>query len=308
VTDKPKREDQVGTVTEPDSLTQTTRLSYEDLVRAAAKGCPRLVVVEGSQLGTMFEITTDPLSIGRDPSNTMVVDEVGVSRKHAVVERRQDGVTLRDLGSKNGTFVNKKQVAEHRLADGDMVFLGSTTLKFLADDNLEHSYYEYLHEISVKDPLTQVPNRRYFDEFLARELARTRRYRRKLALLMLDLDHFKDVNDKFGHLCGDSVLRELSNTITSRLRASEFLARYGGEEFALVLPETDRQGARVVAEQLRALVERHEFCCGDDIIPVTVSIGGAEWNRDMIEPADLINAADEKLYEAKNSGRNKAVV
>jgi len=295
--------------TEPDVLTQTTRLSYDDLVRAAANSCPRLVVVEGARLGAMFELREAALTMGREPGNTIVLDEAGVSRRHAVVERKHDGVVvLRDLGSKNGTYVNKVAVAEKELSDGDIIFLGATTLKFLADDNVEHSYYEYLHEISVSDPLTRIPNRRYFDEFLEREMARTRRYKRSLSLLMMDLDHFKSINDQHGHLCGDAVLRELAETVSSRLRKSEFLARYGGEEFALVLPETDLRGAAVVAEQIRELVDKHEFLCGDNQIPVTISIGVAEWLPEMFEPSDIIGAADECLYRAKENGRNRVAL
>lgn len=293
--------------TEPDALTQTTRLSYEELVRAAANACPRLIVVEGTRLGAMFELRDSAVTLGREPGNTIVLDEAGVSRRHAVVERAGEGVVLRDLGSKNGTYVNKEPVAEKSLQDGDIIFLGATTLKYLADDNVEHSYYEYLHEISVSDPLTRIPNRRYFDEFLGREMARTRRYKRNLSLLMIDVDHFKKINDEHGHLCGDAVLRDLAETVSSRLRRSEFLARYGGEEFALVLPETDIRGSEVVAEQIRELVEKHEFCCGDTTIKVTVSIGVAQWDPEMFESNDLIGAADDCLYKAKGEGRNRVV-
>jgi diguanylate cyclase (GGDEF)-like protein len=306
----PNRRDNLqrdSTSSDMDPLTQTSRLSYDELVRSATKSCPRVVIVEGTRLGAIFEIGDAPLTIGRDPFNVLVLDEVGVSRRHCTLERRVDRVVMTDLGSKNGTFVNKEQVAEVQLNDGDIVFLGATTLKFLADDNVEHSYYQYLHEISVEDPLTRIPNRRYFDEFVRCELARARRYNRALSLLMCDVDHFKRVNDTFGHLCGDAVLRELAQVMGTRLRRSEFLARYGGEEFVMVLPETDQAGAATVAESLRSIVETHEFCCGDDTIPVTVSIGGATWQPSMVQPSDLVGAADGCLYEAKRSGRNRVV-
>ena len=291
-----------------DALTQTTRLSYDDLVRASANSCPRLVVVEGTRLGAMFELREKPLTVGREPGNLIILDESGVSRRHAVVERDMEGaVVLRDLGSKNGTYVNKAQVAEHHLRDGDIIFLGSTTFKFLADNNVEHSYYEYLHEISVSDPLTRIPNRRYFDEFLQREMARTRRYNRSLSLLMLDLDHFKSINDTHGHLCGDEVLRKVAEVVASKLRKSEFLARYGGEEFAVILPETGLAGAVQVAEKIRALVESIEVTCGDNDLSLTVSIGVSQWDGKMYEPADLIRVADECLYLAKQQGRNRVV-
>lgn len=266
------------------------------------------MVIDGRNLGAMFEVTGDHVVIGRDPDCHLVVDEVGVSRNHAVVYEQSGAVWVKDTESKNGTYVNGRMVEEAVLEDGDLLFVGQTTLKYLAEDNVEQSYYEYLHQVTVEDPLTRIPNRRYFDEFVVREVARTSRYRRPLTLLMLDIDRFKLINDTYGHLCGDSVLREVAQVITKRLRQSEFLARYGGEEFALVLPETDRAGGRVIAEKIRKGVEDHEFLVGDLKVTVTISAGGAIWGPEMLTPRDLIGAADANLLEAKQQGRNRVIM
>ncbi len=292
----------------PDPASQTSRLSFDDLLRAVSKGRPRLVVVEGGSLGAMVEIGEAPLTIGRDPANALMLESNGVSRHHAVVEYAGDAVVVRDLGSKNGTYVNKVPTKEQTLSDGDLIHVGATILKYLADDNVEHSYYQYLHQVTVQDPLTQIPNRRYFDDFLRREIARSTRYGRPLTLLMIDVDHFKQINDTYGHVCGDAILRELAQVVSARLRQSEFLARYGGEEFALVLPETDAAGARTVGDKLRGLVEQHPFVFGAERLNVTISLGGATWTRDMADARDLVAAADERLYQAKREGRNRVVV
>ena len=126
-----------------------------------------------------------------------------------------------------------------------------------------------------------------------------------IAALMLDVDHFKAINDDYGHLTGDFVLRELAMLLAQRVRREELLARYGGEEFVLVLPETQLDGARAYAEALRKMVEAHDFCFEDQHIQVTVSIGVAAFDPDMVRPTDLVGAADERLYEAKRAGRNR---
>ena len=280
------------------------------LVTAAppSRRSPSLVVVSGYALGTIYRLENEPLSIGRDPTNVVVVEDVGVSRRHAVIERLGDRAVVRDLGSKNGTFVNEETVNEQLLNDGDLVHVGHTTYKFLTGDNVEQSYYEDMHLVAVQDQLTELPNRRYFNEVLERETARTRRHRRTLVLLLADIDHFKVINDTHGHLCGDMILREFAGIVRRRVRSSEFFARFGGEEFAFILPEATIDGARVFAEAVRRLVEEHPFRCGDRTISVTVSIGGAQWTGEMASTRELLALADERLYAAKRAGRNRCLV
>ena len=266
---------------------------------------PSVVVVSGYGLGSIFRLTGEPITIGRDPTNVIAVEDVGVSRRHATIERLGEQVVVRDLGSKNGTYVNDDLVTQAVLEDGDLVHVGHSTYKFLAGDNLEYGYYEGLHNVASQDRLTELPNRRYFDEVLEREVARARRYDSCVFLLLADIDHFKRINDTWGHLAGDTVLREFARIVRKRVRKSEFLARYGGEEFAFVLPGATRSDAMIFAEAVREIVASNEFVFGEETISVTVSIGGAVFEPGMAESSMLIEAADEKLYEAKRSGRNK---
>ncbi len=158
----------------------------------------------------------------------------------------------------------------------------------------------------IIDALTDIHNKRYLLEFLDRELSRSARYHRPLALIMFDIDHFKAINDEFGHLGGDFALRELAACVKGSVRKEELFARYGGEEFIIVLPETDRDGALTVAERVRVLVEKHSFQYEGKTIRVTISIGVATTTGETaLTPAELIRQADDKMYQAKNSGRNR---
>jgi diguanylate cyclase (GGDEF)-like protein len=158
--------------------------------------------------------------------------------------------------------------------------------------------------MTIVDGLTQIHNKRYLYEALEREITRARRHDRPLAVLMFDIDYFKKINDHFGHLAGDYVLRELADVVKSRIRRDEVFARYGGEEFVIVLPETTLEGARALAENLRELVATHDFTFQGERIPVAVSIGCAAVAGDD-NATDLIGRADERLYEAKRGGRNR---
>jgi diguanylate cyclase (GGDEF)-like protein len=161
--------------------------------------------------------------------------------------------------------------------------------------------------MTIIDGLTQVHVKRHLLEQLDKELMRARRHTRDLGFLMLDIDHFKRINDVHGHLAGDYVLKEVARVLQQRVRRDEILARYGGEEFAVILPETNLQGAHALAEGLRERIEESRFAFQGETIRVTISIGGAMLNDGDRTSMDLIKRADEKLYEAKRSGRNRVV-
>jgi len=163
-------------------------------------------------------------------------------------------------------------------------------------------------EMSTRDDLTGVYNRRYFMEALERELSKAKRYRSELVLCMLDLDHFKEVNDTYGHPAGDMVLREIGQMLKECIRQSDLICRYGGEEFAVILPSTQLEKARIVCERFRGTVNQHQFKYNSSQINVTVSIGVAAFNHSIPESVnDLIAKADEALYQAKTEGRNRVV-
>jgi diguanylate cyclase (GGDEF)-like protein len=195
-------------------------------------------------------------------------------------------------------------VKDHSLGNGDLIKIGPVVLKFLRG-GIEAQYHEQIYQIVVTDGLTGASTRRYFDEFLEREISRARRRARPLSLVMFDLDHFKKVNDAYSHLAGDYVLREIASMIRPMVRPEECFARYGGDEFALILPDGSREEAVTFAEKIRALFEQHRILFDGHVIAVTLSLGVAEFSPEMSSPRELIRAADAKLYEAKRGGRNR---
>ena len=163
--------------------------------------------------------------------------------------------------------------------------------------------------LAITDALTGLFNRRRFADVLKREFAVTRRYRNTLSCLLVDLDHFKQINDRFGHDAGDQVLKEVARRIVGSLREVDLAARYGGEEFAILLPHTSKTDARIVAERLLSNLRKQEFTFNGELVRVTASIGCAG-NSDVAsgQPEDLVKAADLALYEAKNNGRNAVMM
>ncbi len=163
--------------------------------------------------------------------------------------------------------------------------------------------------LAITDALTGLFNRRRFNDVLKREFAVTKRYRNTLSCLLVDLDHFKQINDRFGHDAGDQVLKEVARRILNTVREVDLAARYGGEEFAILLPHTSKTDAGIVAQRLLSNLRKQEFTFGGELIRITASIGCAG-NSDVIseKPEDLVKAADLALYEAKNGGRNAVVV
>ena len=267
-----------------------------------------LVVIYGLDLGRKFDLTGEETLIGRSSKCDIQIDQESVSRNHAAIANTREGVKIRDAGSTNGTFINDELVeGERELRNGDLVKIGRTIFKYIAGGNIEAAYHDEIYRLTTMDGLTQIYNRRYFDEQLDREISRSRRYERVLSLVLVDIDHFKKVNDKFGHLAGDSVLKQLASTVRTRIRREDVFARYGGEEFAILLPEVALVGARQLSEKVRRLVEKQRFEFDRQPIPVTISLGVAVLDPHHREPGDLVRAADEKLFEAKTGGRNRVV-
>lgn len=268
--------------------------------------CLVYIYPTGPNMGTRYALGTEPAFIGRAEDCAVRNTDASVSRYHAKIALRDDGeYAVTDLGSTNGTFLNNQQKREGVLRDGDYLRIGNCIYRFLGGGNLEAEYHEEIYRLTVLDGLTQVHNRRYLSEFLDRELARAHRYDRPLALALFDIDRFKRINDTHGHLAGDTVLRQLAALLKGVVRKDELLARYGGEEFAIVLPETSVEAGVAAGERLREAVEGHRFEYEGEVIPVTVSVGVAVSSADVAGPTELLDAADQKLYQAKNAGRNR---
>ncbi|HEX2877235.1 MAG TPA: GGDEF domain-containing protein [Polyangiaceae bacterium] len=268
-----------------------------------------LVVIytaEPGLLGKRFVLDKSPTRLGRGADSQIVLEGDSVSRRHAHLERRAGAWYVVDDGSTNGTYVNEEQISrEQLLVNGDRIKVGPSILKFLSGADAEAKYHEEIYRMTIVDGLTQIHNKRALFEALEKELMRARRYERDLSLLMFDIDFFKRINDQYGHLAGDHVLRELARIVQERIRREEVFARYGGEEFVILLPETPLPGAAALAESLRARVANHAFVFQGERIPVTVSIGTALLGENDKVASDLIQRADEKLYEAKRGGRNR---
>ena len=264
-----------------------------------------LIVIYGEALGRKYDLVNPLIEIGRSKHADIQLDEEAVSRSHARLTCGSR-VVLEDLSSTNGTFVNDLQIRKPRtLVNGDFVKVGRTLFKFLDGTNIEAAYHDEIYRLMTVDGLTLAHNRRYFDEALEREVSRSQRYARNLSLVLMDIDCFKDINDEFGHLAGDHILKELSTAVMRRIRREDIFARYGGEEFALLLPELDLKQAVKTAEKARRLLEQQRFSFDGETIRVTVSMGVATRGNGKNAKGELLQRADERLYEAKQSGRNR---
>ena len=277
------------------------------VARSTEDACLVQIYPTGPDMGRKFELSQRVMSIGRGPDNDLVIDKDSVSRRHVRIENLITEVVVADLGSTNGTYINDSVIKEQMLRNGDLLKIGDTIFKFLSGGNIESDYHEAIYRMTIVDGLTDIHNKRYLDDFLDRELARCRRYSRPLSVAMTDIDRFKLINDTHGHLTGDFVLKELARLVKKRVRREELFARYGGEEFCLVLPETDRNGARALCEQIRQMIETHPFTFEGHKIEVTVSAGIAELERGVTDALQLLKRADENLYRAKRAGRNRVI-
>jgi diguanylate cyclase (GGDEF)-like protein len=290
---------------ESEIKTKVTPFSEPQIRTGAGHDC--LVVIyapSSNQLGKRFTITDGAVHIGRGMENQVVLHSDSVSRQHARVEVRAGDYFLVDMHSTNGTYVNDELVEDAGLRKGDQIKVGDTILKFLSGADLESQYHETIYKMTIMDGLTGIHNKRYFVEQLDRELSRAARHGRPLTLVIADIDHFKNVNDEFGHLAGDQVLKEVAQLAKGRLRPDDVIARYGGEELAIILPETDLAGGVLIADELRRMVATQTFTFEDEDIDVTISCGVAELEPEW-RSYDFVRAADERLYEAKRAGRNR---
>jgi diguanylate cyclase (GGDEF)-like protein len=293
-----------------EKVTETWITSPKQLFSAIARdACLVHIYPTGPSMGCRYPLSDRPLMIGRGDDCDIRLQDHSVSRRHAKIEPTAEGCYVADQQSTNGTFVNDRQLdGTWLLRDGDYLRVGNCIYRYLAGGNIEAEYHEEIYRLTILDGLTQIHNQRYLNEFLDREVVRSQRHSRPLSVLMCDIDKFKTINDTFGHLCGDFVLRELADIMRAGVRKEDLFARYGGEEFAVVLVETDGDGAVKVAERIRESVEAHPFRFESTPVKLTLSIGISSTTGDMsMTPGTLLRLADENLYTAKRSGRNRVV-
>jgi two-component system cell cycle response regulator len=291
--------------------THTTTIT-ESLIERVNQSGPKqescLVLLTGPEIGKRIPFVDDKLAVGRDGTCQVSLRESSVSRNHAEIIIKNDDAMVHDLGSTNGTYVNDSLITKATLRDGDIVKFGRVIFKYLSGTNIENAYHQEIYRLTTTDPMTQIYNRRFFMDGLDREVSRSRRYKHAMALLMIDLDHFKNINDTYGHLAGDHVLKMVGRSLERSLRREDILCRYGGEEFAALLPETGREIAIEVAERLREAVSKRAYTFDGFPIPVTVSIGVAGLNpTDDKTGLTLLKRADNRLLSAKKQGRNQSI-
>jgi two-component system, cell cycle response regulator len=293
----------------PSDDEQRTRITERQAVPPAASGADCLVIICAAvptDFGRLHMLKRPVTTIGRGSDNDIALQSDAVSRHHAKIERRGMHVIVTDLGSTNGTFVNDDptRLQESRLERGDLLRIGGTVFKYLSGMDFETQYHAAISQMAMTDGLTSLCNRKQLDALLAQEVGRAHRHRRHLSLLMLDVDHFKRINDRLGHQVGDGVLTRLAAILVRRLRPSDTVGRYGGEEFCAILPETPLSSASQIAETLRTAIAEQPLVTDHGDVAVSVSIGVAELQAQM-HAADLYRAADQMLYRAKSLGRNR---
>ena len=268
-----------------------------------------LLRMDGIHAGSVIALDELPFTIGRHPTNTLRIDEESISRFHARIVREGQDYVLEDLDSRNGTFLSGSRVKRQAMEDGAALMLGAqASFRFNLTDSRQEDLLRQLYVSSTRDALTGSYNRSHFEERLRTELAYAARHRAEMSLVLLDLDHFKRVNDTYGHPAGDQVLRELAALAQRSLRAEDVFARFGGEEFAVVLRGIHLSGARKLAERLRIGLERSAIAAEDTHIRVTLSAGCASLACAPRPSAEeLVRIADRRLYAAKAGGRNRVV-
>jgi two-component system cell cycle response regulator len=292
------------------STTQVTHIDPERQSQLGRTGT--LTVLQGADVGAILPLPRDSNILGRDPEVEVTIEDDSISRKHARISKRADGnYEIEDIGSTNGTYVAGGLVSgKVRLIDGVRVQLGHTILRFGMQDEVEQAASKRIYEMSVRDGLTGVYNRRYFDDRLASEFAFASRHKTPLCVILADIDHFKRINDTYGHHAGDAVLKRVALELQAGVRTEDLVARFGGEEFVMLARGIDVEGGRAFAERLRAVIQRAVINWEGNRIPVTMSLGVAHTQAGpMLAKPELFEAAaDTALYAAKHAGRNRVEV
>lgn len=276
-----------------------------------------LVQYSGAKLGKRYPLTEISNIVGRSPTVHIIINEASVSRQHARFILIGDQVAVEDMGSSNGTYVNDVRAqGQVTLKDSDIVRLGTVLLKFFAHDNVDSIMHDKIYRMATIDAGTQIFNKQYLLDALDSEFKFSKTYERELSIIYYDLDHFKPVNDTYGHNAGDYVLRESAALVKGTVRKDDILGRYGGEEFVIILPNTDARIAAELAERIRQKHESHNF-----LIEIeqknqkkriqhrqTISMGVQQLRPNFATPKELLEAADQKLYNSKQTGRNKVTI
>jgi diguanylate cyclase (GGDEF)-like protein len=276
---------------------------------------PALVFLSGELIAVPIPLDREQVTLGRALEADVRVNDAMVSRRHAKIDRivAEDGqveYVLTDFGSRNGILINGQKVSREVLQNGDKITIGEQILRFDLLDEIDREYQLQIHRLISHDDLTGLLSSRSFFSELRREAARAKAEDRPFCVLMMDVDHFKNVNDTYGHLTGSKTLEEIGAVIIEIMRSGDAAARFGGEEFAAFLLDAQVPQAMVAAERIRSAIEAQKFSVVRTGKPVethhvTISIGIAAFPEDSSDPIELVEMADSALYRAKREGRNR---
>jgi diguanylate cyclase (GGDEF)-like protein len=269
-----------------------------------------IVIIRGDQLGVKVDLPQNltEFVLGRSHDAYINIQDETASWNHCRLIRKHAYWYIEDLKSTNGTYIDtRKIIGRQPIQSGDCFKVGQSIFKFLSTSEVEASYYEEIYRMAVCDSLTQLPNRRVFEETFDREFARAQRHQRPLSVIIFDVDKFKNINDQFGHLCGDMALRAIADTFKPRTRREDLFARYAGDEFVWVLSETHKEQGFAFAHWLVETCRSIRLSFHKQAVPITLSVGIASFDPDLHQSSKaLLDAADQALYRAKANGRNNA--
>lgn len=297
----------------------TIEVTASDLMSMPAPGADVstrgvLMLYNGDDAGRRFTLEPGAHVIGRSAAAGLVIDDGSISRRHALLQVSSAGAVLHDLGSANGSWVNDQRVTSPQtLADGDRLKLGRMRLRYLVEAHPDAQVHDRIWRLATTDAATGIWNRRHWMDALQQAVRLAARGGPAPAVVFIDLDHFKRVNDRWGHAAGDAVLREATERWRAELGPGEALGRLGGEEFGVLLPATDAPGARRCAERLREALAQWPMSlpAADGAAPVrhvqTASLGVVCWDAALVDGDAMLQLADQRLYAAKRGGRNRVV-
>jgi len=291
-------------------MEQTMGFEGEENGPHVESALPYLVMYSQRNMGRRLDLSESKVTVGRSPNADIVVDDRRVSKIHCTLQYRGDAIHIEDNDSTNGTFLNGERITKESITSSALLQIGGTVMKLEFKNKAEVDYEDELLRKATTDALTGIANRHYFMNRAREEIAFARRTNILLGLAMLDIDHFKQVNDQYGHQAGDYVLSQFASLINKRIRSEDIFGRYGGEEFVILMRgEVEPPGAKTFCERVRAVVEQFDFRFNQTSIPVTVSAGLCLRRGGEITALDeLIEASDRALYRAKSEGRNRVVV